>query len=75
MAKAGVRAGLFHPTTGYSLPDAVRTAMFVAGLDKPASRSSHEELHGFARAAWEERLYRMLDRMLFHAADPDRATR
>ena len=26
IAKAGMRAGLFHPTTGYSLPDAVRTA-------------------------------------------------
>ena len=26
VAKAGMRAGLFHPTTGYSLPDAVRTA-------------------------------------------------
>ena len=25
VAKAGMRAGLFHPTTGYSLPDAVRT--------------------------------------------------
>ena len=25
-AKAGMRAGLFHPTTGYSLPDAVRLA-------------------------------------------------
>src|SRR3546814_21128315 len=25
--KLGVRAGLFHPTTGYSLPDAVRTAV------------------------------------------------
>jgi len=26
VAKAGMRAGLLHPTTGYSLPDAVRTA-------------------------------------------------
>ena len=26
LAKAGMRAGLFHPTTGYSLPDAVRLA-------------------------------------------------
>ncbi|WP_380873822.1 hypothetical protein ACFB49_44010 [Sphingomonas sp. DBB INV C78] len=72
VAKAGVRAGLFHPTTGYSLPDAVRTAMFVAGLDKPASRSLHEEMHDFARKTWEERgFYRLLDRMLFRAADPD----
>ena len=30
LAKAGVRAGLFHPTTGYSLPDAVRLACLLA---------------------------------------------
>ena len=30
LAKAGMRAGLFHPTTGYSLPDAVRLACLIA---------------------------------------------
>ena len=30
LAKAGMRAGLFHPTTGYSLPDAVRLACLLA---------------------------------------------
>ncbi len=30
VAKAGMRAGLFHPLTSYSLPDAVRTAALVA---------------------------------------------
>ncbi|MEB0222632.1 lycopene cyclase family protein, partial [Pseudomonas sp. AB12(2023)] len=30
VAKAGMRAGLFHPTTGYSLPDAVRLAALIA---------------------------------------------
>ena len=71
IAKAGVRAGLFHPTTGYSLPDAVRTAVFVANLDNPASRTLHDALRGFAEALWTERgFYRLLDRMLFRAADP-----
>ena len=30
VAKVGMRAGLFHPTTGYSLPDAVRSAAMLA---------------------------------------------
>jgi lycopene beta-cyclase len=70
-AKAGVRAALFHPTTGYSLPDAIRTALFVAALPDPASPALHDRLHGFAKAAWDRRgFYRLLDRMLFRAAAP-----
>ena len=38
VAKAGMRAGLFHPTTGYSLPDAVRTASLVAESFRPVGR-------------------------------------
>jgi lycopene beta-cyclase len=71
VAKAGVRAGLFHPTTGYSLPDAVRTARFIAELTDWSAPALHDALHGFARKAWRERgFYRLLDRMLFRAADP-----
>ena len=70
-AKAGVRAALFHPTTGYSLPDAIRTALFVAGLPNPASPALHDRLRDFAQAAWNGRgFYRLLDRMLFRAAEP-----
>lgn len=70
-AKAGVRAALFHPTTGYSLPDAIRTALFVAGLADPASSALHDRLRDFAKAAWASRgFYRLLDRMLFRAAEP-----
>ncbi|WP_156680215.1 lycopene beta-cyclase CrtY [Sphingomonas profundi] len=70
-AKAGVRAGLFHPTTGYSLPDAIRTALFVAALPDPAAADLADRLHAFAQAAWAERgFYRLLDRMLFRAAEP-----
>ncbi|MGP1351848.1 MAG: lycopene beta-cyclase CrtY [Parasphingopyxis sp.] len=68
--KAGVRAGLFHPVTGYSLPEAVRSALFVAGH----ADLDGEALHGrlFARAAqgWRDAsFYRMLDSMLFYGAD------
>ncbi|SOB80512.1 lycopene beta-cyclase [Sphingomonas guangdongensis] len=70
-AKAGVRAGLFHPTTGYSLPDAVRVASLVADAPDLTSEALGERLHAHARAAWKDRsFYRMLDKMLFRAADP-----
>jgi len=71
VAKAGMRAALFHPTTGYSLPDAVHTASFIAGLPDLDSRTLHDLLYQRARALWEERgFYRLLDRMLFRAAEP-----
>ena len=71
-AKAGMRAGLFHPTTGYSLPDAVRTAALVAEADDLSGKGLHDLTHGFARRLWKARgFYRMLDTMLFKAAEPD----
>ncbi|WP_242653486.1 lycopene beta-cyclase CrtY [Sphingomonas jatrophae] len=71
VAKAGVRAGLFHPTTGYSLPDAVRTAHLVASLKDLSGAALAAALHDHAASAWKERgFYRMLDRMLFRAAAP-----
>jgi lycopene beta-cyclase len=72
VAKAGMRAGLFHPTTGYSLPDAVRTAALVAGLHDFSAGALHGALKAFAGKAWAERgFYRLLDTMLFRAAAPD----
>ena len=72
VAKIGARAGLFHPTTGYSLPDAVRTARLVAGMADLSGPGLARALHDHARRAWESRgFYRLLDRMLFRAAGPD----
>lgn len=69
VGRVGVRAGLFHPTTGYSLPLAVETALALAHawpLDDPAAF-----LRGRAARAWSGGgFYRMLDRMLFRAARP-----
>ena len=68
MAKAGLRAGLFHATTGYSLPDAVRLAIALAenpdmtAADFKARALRHWQGQGF---------YRMLDSMLFRAALPE----
>lgn len=71
VAKAGMRAGLFHPTTGYSLPDAIRTAALVAQATDLSGAGLHELTRGFARSTWKKRgFYRMLDRMLFRAAEP-----
>jgi len=72
VAKAGMRAGMFHPTTGYSLPDAVRTAAMLAGLNDFSGARLHDATHAMARATWKSRgFYRMLDTMLFRAAEPE----
>src|SRR3546814_5085447 len=70
--KLGVRAGLFHPTTGYSLPDAVRTAVELARLPDISAAAIARVMEAKARKLWRERgFYRLLDRMLFRAARPD----
>ncbi|MCJ8138929.1 lycopene beta-cyclase CrtY [Falsirhodobacter halotolerans] len=71
LPRIGMRAAQFHPVTGYSLPDAVRTANVVA-------RHWHEGSEALARHLTSDALtrarrqgfYRMLNRMLFRAADP-----
>ena len=72
VAKAGARAALFHPTTGYSLPDAVRLAIAIADAPDLSGAALHDLTYDHAKAAWDDRrFYRMLDAMLFRAADPD----
>ncbi len=71
VAKAGMRAGLFHPTTGYSLPDAVRLAVRIAQATDFSGAGLHALTHDVAQAAWRQRwFYRRLDAMLFRAAKP-----
>jgi lycopene beta-cyclase len=70
-AKAGMRAGLCQPTTGYSLPDAVRLASAIARADDLSPDGLARLTHDHARKAWAERgFYRLLDKMLFKAALP-----
>ena len=72
VAKIGARAALFHATTGYSLPDAVRTAAMIAALPDLSGAALHDTLHAYAHKRWEcGSFYRLLDRMLFRAAEPD----
>ncbi|MFM9852378.1 MAG: lycopene beta-cyclase CrtY [Sphingomonadaceae bacterium] len=71
-AKAGLRAGMFHPTTGYSLPDAVRLATAMPALVDLDGPAFVRAVKAMARETWKRGgFYRTLDTMLFHAADPD----
>jgi lycopene beta-cyclase len=71
LAKAGMRAGLFHPTTGYSLPDAVRLASRIAAASDLSHAALVELTSRHASATWAGRgFYRALDTMLFRAAVP-----
>lgn len=68
-AQSGLRAGLFHPTTGYSLPDAVRLADRLADDLQLATLAA--DIHRHASDVWAGRgFYRLLNRMLFRAAKP-----
>lgn len=71
VAKAGMRAGLFHPVTGYSLPDAVRLASTIAAAGDLSGPALHDLTYNYARRQWRRRgYYRLLSTMLFRAADP-----
>ncbi|VXB67259.1 lycopene beta-cyclase CrtY [Brevundimonas sp. G8] len=69
-ALSGLRAGLFHPTTGYSLPDAVRLADRLANDFQGVNLAADIRRH--AGEVWAaRRFYRLLNRMLFRAARPE----
>jgi lycopene beta-cyclase len=71
VARLGLRGGFFHPTTGYSLPDAVRNAALLAAQPDLSTAALHWLYRGRALSLWKEReFYRMLNRMLFRAAAP-----
>lgn len=71
VAKAGMRAGLFQPATGYSLPDAVRLAVHIAVQGDLSGAALARFTHGYAQKAWQRgAFYRMLNAMMFRAGDP-----
>lgn len=71
--QAGMRAGLFHPTTGYSLPEAVRLANVVADAWPigSAALAIKTRAHALERHR-RQGFYRLLNRMLFRAAEPSK---
>lgn len=71
LPRAGARAALIHPLTSYSIPDAVRFALYLTSLDNLSAESLGKACHDWAAKHWRKgRFYRMLSRMLFGAAEP-----
>ena len=74
--RIGMRAGLFHPTTGYSLPDAVATAERLAQMDLFPPPRVYSEMRTLATRRWQARgFFRLLNRWLFRAAQPSERAR
>ncbi|MFC0589075.1 lycopene beta-cyclase CrtY [Novosphingobium aquiterrae] len=71
--RLGLRAGVFHATTGYSFGLALQTAAALAernGAFDSASLASWTR-DRFTQHWRQMRFFRVLNRMLFHAAAPD----
>ncbi len=76
VARAGLRAALFHPTTGYSLPQAVSLADAIAEHWPMDGAELAAFTRRFALAFWEDSgFFRLLNRMLFRAGPPDQRYR
>ncbi len=68
--RAGLQAGLFHPATGYSLANAVRLADQLAELHDWSAGSVYRLTRETSERLWGRTgFYRVLNRMLFLAAD------
>jgi lycopene beta-cyclase len=73
---AGLRAGLFHSTTGYSLPHAVRLGERIAAMRDLEAPALFAAIRDEAWIEWRrQRFFRLLNRMLFLAGSPDRRWR
>jgi lycopene beta-cyclase len=67
----GVRAGFYHPTTGYSVYEAVQTAEFIASRAAGDLQGLPQRLKVMADQRWRsQEFYRRLNNMLFYAAKP-----
>ncbi len=77
VALAGARGGFSHPLTSYTLPFAVDNALVIAQVIAARPALTGDELAAFchrrAKRHWRAAAYyRMLSRMLFEAAEPDK---
>jgi len=72
VARSGMRGAFFHPTTGYSLPEAVRMADEVAAIPDFESTLLFVLTRRRSEELWRRTgYYRLLNRMLFRAAEPE----
>lgn len=71
VARIGSRAGLFHPLTSYSLPDAVRMALVIGHARSFTSGALEALCEAHAKAHWRGGAYlRLLARLMFGAGLP-----
>lgn len=76
VVRLGIQGGFFHPTTSYSLPDAVANAALLAVQRDLSSRALYPVFRKRSEQLWKQRsFFRLLNRMLFRAAEPDDAYR
>jgi lycopene beta-cyclase len=76
VARSGMRAVLFHQTTGYSLPDGVRLADEIAELQGLGNGAVYELTKRRSLELWRgQAFFRLLNRMLFRAAEPEQRYR
>jgi lycopene beta-cyclase len=76
VARLGLKGGFFHSTTGYSLPQAAANALALGKLPDFGARA----IAAWTRARfidhWRgDTFYRLLNRMLFKAAEPEQRVR
>jgi lycopene beta-cyclase len=68
VAKLGVRGGFFHPSTGYSLADAVRTAMLLVEQRDYSGPTLHDLFESEVGQLWKKReFFRVFNEALFDA--------
>lgn len=76
VARIGIRGGFFHPTTSYSLPDAVANAAWLADQHELKAPAIASRLRARAERQWRERaFFQALNRMLFRASLPNQSYR
>jgi lycopene beta-cyclase len=76
VARSGMRGAFFHPTTGYSLPEAVQLADEIAAIRDHESATLFALTRRRSDELWRRTgYYRLLNRMLFRAAEPERRYR
>lgn len=76
VAMAGARGMIAHPLTSYTLPFAVETALLVAENRDLSGEHMAALLESHARRVWKRTgFYRMLGKMLFGAAEPNKRYR
>ncbi len=75
--KLGMVGGYYHAVTGYSLPEALKSACVVSDMIEQnwpdfAEKLQHEMAYHRVDHYHEEKFLRLLNRMLFKAAIPDK---